>query len=111
MRKREFEEYKTATDERIKHLEDTVDFLAKNGQYDIEFIYKNEEYRFTKCYARYIHEGLVETALIEAYPYSTVKSHRCIENNKDFAVISAIGVTYKLDKKTKKCICIKEKHA
>ena len=108
MRKRKFEEYKNTTEQRIEHLEETVDFLAKNGKYDIEFVYKNDEFKSTLCYAKYVHNGLVETALIETYPYSTVKSHRCTENNPDFAIITSNGITYRLDKKTKRCICIKE---
>ena len=108
MRKRKFEEYKTATGQRIKHLEETVAFLAKNGKYDIEFVYKNDEFTSTLCYVKYVHNGLVEIALIETYPYLTVKSHRCIENNPDFAVITSNDITYRLDKKTKRCICIKE---
>jgi hypothetical protein len=111
MRKRKFEEYKAITDERIERLEATVDFLAKNGRYDIEFVYKNDEFKSTLCYAKYVFNGLVETALIETYPYSTVKSHRCIENNPDFAVITSNGFTYRLDKRTKRCTFIKEKHA
>ena len=109
MRKREFEIYKAGMEERVARLEETVDFLTRNGKYDIEFVYKNDEYKSTMCYAKYVRDGLVETALIETYPYSSVKSHRCVENNHDFAVISSIGVTYRLEKKTKRCVCIDEK--
>lgn len=106
MRKKIFEKYKEQTDKRISELEATVDFLARNGKYDIEFVYKNEAFTQTKCFARYIYNGNIKTSLIEIYPYSSVKSHKVINNTSDYVIISSLATTYKLDKKTERCLCI-----
>ena len=109
MLKRTFERYKAQTDKRIAQLEETVSFLTKNGKYEVEFFYKTDGVNLKKCFVKYIYDELVKAALVETYPYSLVKSHLCIENNNDYILILSDGITYKLDKKTQRCICIREK--
>lgn len=109
MLKKTFEKYKAETDKRIANLEEMVDFLAKHGKHDIEFVYKNEGFTHTTCYARYIHDGKLVLSLVEKFPYTTVKIHHCVENNSDFAIIETAEAQYKLDKKLNRCVFQKNK--
>lgn len=111
MLKKTFEKYKEQTDKRIAQLEETVDFLAKYGKDHIQFVYKNDGFTQTTCIARYIYNGVVVEALIENFPYQTIKTHYCVENNRDYAIINSTDMQYKLDKNTRRCVYIKKEKA
>lgn len=108
MNKKNFEKYKGEMERRVSQLEETVSYISQNGEFNVSFVNKSEEYKTTTCYAKYVYDGVVQTALIETYPYSSVKLHKCTENNRDYFIVTSSGITYKVDKKTKKCVCISD---
>lgn len=107
MANRETEIYIQDLLEQITRLKDTVDFLAQHNANDVDFVYKHKD-NTKYCYARYINDKLVETVLVESCPSVNKDIHTCQENNRDFLLICTPHNTYSLDKKTKKCKCIKE---